>query len=121
MTDRYLLMLWRKAVLITRDHRCYICDQVTDLECHHFIKRKIRVLRYDWRNGFPLCLACHQLAHISVGYNIIANKMGRINYEYLIEMERYTLKQYLFEKCISRAEWEAGIVKELKSIIAGAD
>ena len=118
-------MLWRKAVLIKRGNRCWICDKFDipdNLECHHFIKRRKKILAYSWINGFPVHhFECHQIAHTKKGERKLTETMSQLNYEYLLEMEPYTLKQYLFEHCISRAEWEQGIVKELKSIIQEAD
>ena len=76
-SDKYLMKLWRDKVLHECLHSCVICgmsDQVSELECHHFVHRNHYLLRYDWRNGFPVCkyrnheydngkgMSCHRYA-----------------------------------------------------------
>ena len=88
MTNRYLTMLWRKAVLIKRGNRCWICDKFDipdNLECHHFIKRRKKILTYSWINGFPVHkINCHDIAHTKKGEHKLITKMGQNIYFYLI-------------------------------------
>jgi len=69
MKDRYLQKLWRDAVLKKDNYRCVMCGigGEHNLQCHHFIKRRVRVLRHDYRNGFALCYGCHAKAHTKAG------------------------------------------------------
>ena len=106
--------------MIKHNNTCILCNENKNepLECHHFIKRRKRVLRYNWINGFPLHkYSCHTKVHTKSGEQKLIDFMGKLRFDYLCEMERYTLKQYLYEKCLSREEWEKEIVKELRSII----
>ena len=61
MTDKYLLSLWSKAVLTSKGEYCYNpeCGQPAH-SCHHIIRRKHKLTRYDVRNGLPLCSECHR-------------------------------------------------------------
>jgi len=43
------------------------------LEDHHLVKRKTLLLRYDWRNGIPVCrYVCHNYAETPTGKAKIA-------------------------------------------------
>lgn len=126
MTDQYLQTLWRQAVLITHGHRCVYCfatkeqNQIVEpLQCHHFVKRGFLPLRHDWRNGFPVHeFTCHPKAATKAGEHILIEYMGEEQFHYLCKMEQYiTIKDYLFEKGLSRVEWEHIIAAELKGII----
>ena len=116
MTDRYLMMLWRHAVLAEHDCRCFVCGHpyIDQLECHHIVRRSHRVLRWDWRNGVPLCKDCHKFGHTNQGRRAIETKLGKAHMDYLDKYERVTLKDYLMDAGQSRKEFEAGMVEELK-------
>jgi hypothetical protein len=81
MSDSHLNKLWRQAVLKTWENTCVMCGQKDlpeNLECHHYVKRRVKVLKYDWRNGFPLHShkGCHREAHTKGGERKLQQIMG---------------------------------------------
>jgi len=124
MTDRYLCDLFRQAVLLKNNNRCIFCgnSNINELEVHHFIHRRIRVLRWDWRNGFPLCNSltankCHIKADTMLGRQKLINIMGEERFEYLANSEKITKKDYCLAHCLSNKEFEMIFYNELKEII----
>lgn len=120
MTDRYLQMLWRKAVLVMHENQCVFCGNknIEQLECHHFIKRRHAILKHDVKNGFPLCkYSCHLEAHTKKGEQKLVDYMGKKRFEYLCKMEQKLKKDYLLENGLSKKEFENNIIEELKKRI----
>lgn len=125
MKDRQLLKLWRRAVLAEWKGRCAFCakEDVNDLECHHIVKRRNRVLRYDYRNGIPLCKtnwggrSCHSFSHTKRGEDKIRAVIPEYHYNYLMRMELKTLKDFLQEENLTREEFYNGMATELKEKI----
>jgi hypothetical protein len=117
MTDRYLMTLWRHAVLAEHNCRCFMCGMpyIDILECHHIVRRANRVLRWDWRNGVPLCSTHHKWAHTNQGRRGIEEMLGKAHMDYLDKYERVTIKDYLIDNGLSRAEFEKQLSEELKS------
>ena len=79
MTDRYMLMLVRKALLKMYNNTCNICNRYYDdnyLQCHHFVKRRRALLRHDWRNNFLVCIDCHKYVHTKEGEAKLINFMN---------------------------------------------
>ena len=123
MTDRTMQVWWRRAVLRANQNTCAVCGKVrpdNELECHHLVKRRYRLLRHDWRNGVPVCVGeCHRYADTTTGTAGIlsAHKWG----EYLGEMVRKyrTVKDYLIDNGISQAQMDAASLDELKTVASG--
>lgn len=117
MTDRYLLKLWRDAVLARYYHRCAFCEVFGDekLDCHHIVKRRHVLTRYEVINGIPLCHACHAVAHTLTGAVKIQRLIGAKKYEWLMDMELETIKDYLARRGISRVEWMKSQAEKLKA------
>ena len=118
MTDRYLMHLWSKAVRAEKGEYC------RNPECgnlghstHHIVKRRYRVLRYDVKNGLPLCAMCHPIADRNVAWALSLIPAG--DREYLTEMGIYTLPEWLSLNHITRDEFLEQEAAELKRIIAG--
>ena len=116
MTDRYLMQLWSRAVRAQKGSYC------NNPECrrpasgtHHIIKRRYRVLRYDVRNGLPLCSACHPMADRNSAWAL--SLISEDDREYLAEMGRYTLPEWLQFTGETRAEFLESEAAELKRII----
>ena len=65
VSDSTLTKLWRQAVLASWGHQDPISGTWGDenLECHHIIKRKHWVTRWDWKNGIPLTAESHRWMH----------------------------------------------------------
>lgn len=116
-TDRYLEMLWRKAVLAEFKNRCAYCGNlnIDEIECHHIVKRRHKILRWDWKNGVTGCKhTCHKFYHTVKGGWWIATK--HIYYSYLLEMEGQ-YKQYLVENGFTDTDFRRIKVSELKNKI----
>ena len=118
MTDRYIQALWRKAALKKYGEGCIRCGS-HPVQCHHYIYRRVRVLRHAVENAFPLCVECHQMAHTKAGDAWLIDYMGKERHTYLLSMESVTLKQYLIDNGVSRNEWLDTAVTRLKDIIRG--
>ena len=121
VSDRYLQALWRKCVLLMAGNRCIICDRRKkdhELQCHHVVKRRHRVLRHDPKNGVVVCtLVCHEYADSMRGIAEISAKLGADRVEYLAERQQVFIKDYRFalgHSASQHEEWElANLKKEL--------
>lgn len=119
-SDRYMQTWWRLAVLAANRNTCAECGRIRapeDLECHHVIKRRVRLLRNDWRNGVPVCrdTDCHRLAD-GKGL-LIASPINRAHLEHL---NRYsTIKDYLVEEGITLAQFDRETLEQLKTVASG--
>lgn len=100
-TDRWLLALWRKAVLARWGNECIFCgnNNTDELEAHHIIPKRHRITRYDVRNGVPVCKPsvreCHRRAKTLEGImriKDILDERGDGDWHWLRLMEhvRYT-------------------------------
>lgn len=116
-SDSRLLSLWRKAVLSYHGHKCFFCGTYGDatLQCHHIVRRRRVILRFDYRNGIPLCAKCHQFAHTKEGEMEIMRKHR--HYDYCVVNERLTYKQYLVENGLTDAEFRQMKKEELLEVI----
>jgi predicted restriction endonuclease len=120
LSDKYMLSLWRSAVLIVYCHRCAFCGKKGDdvLQAHHIVRRKHKITRYLPLNGLPLCHKCHSLAHTKAGEQKIMVILGK-SYDKLVEMEQISYKQYLQDNGMTESEFMSRSAEELKSIIGG--
>lgn len=112
-SDSYLNHYWRRAVLAQWGNRCALCGRGGDLECHHIIKRRYVLLRYDWRNGIPLCADCHRLAHSEKGRVAISQAVPW--YSTLCDLEGVTIKDWLAVMGLTDSEWRGKMLAELKA------
>lgn len=119
MKDTTVQKYWRQAVYKIFNGQCVLCGCPYDLQAHHFIKRRHKVLYNDWRNGFLLCKECHSTADQLENRDKIIKVMGIEQYNYLCHREKYILKDYLIERGISRKEFNIEQCNELKEIIKG--
>ena len=128
VSDSYLMKLWRRAVLINFNNTCPICGHqgAEDLQCHHVVFRRHAILRYDWRNGIPLCnvyhvgnqrfggKTCHQYGHTRSGEQAIRN---HVDMAYLERMELLQIKDYILTAGMSRNEFLTKMADDLKKKI----
>lgn len=117
MTDRHLQKLWRKAVLRHWYNRCILCGNtnVDEIECHHVVKRRVAILRHDYRNGVPVCKKeCHRFIDSRAGEDKLRELLPNYQLKYLAEMEQVKIKDHLMEQGISRAEFLKQMAEELK-------
>jgi hypothetical protein len=126
-SDGYLLQLWRRAVMKRWGDRCIVCGAVTDLDCNHIIKRRVRLLRYDPDNGVPVCRmrqspyaigkSCHQWAESLDGLEYIRGLVGRSVWHKLRGRENLSKKSYLTKQGQTDDDWrnevKAGLLEEL--------
>ena len=117
MTDRYLMTLWSKAVRVLKGEVCNACKSAMAQGTHHIIKRRYRVLRYDVKNGIPLCAHCHPIADRNSAWAL--SLIPEEDREYLEEMGMWNLQAWLVTSEQSRAEFLEQEADELKAIIAG--
>lgn len=116
-SESALNMWWRRAVLAHWRGRCAICGSTYELECHHVIKRRKKVLRWDWRNGVALCTGCHRMLH---DYPWKFEAKLRLDYEYLERWSNVTIKEHLLNIGMSEAEWTQKMLTELKEKASGS-
>jgi hypothetical protein len=122
--DSNLMKLWRKAVLSEWNNSCAFCGKYGDenLQCHHYVYRRVRLLRWDWKNGVALCNDCHQHAHTKQGdkklYSLLEEK-GFI--EHLLHYENITLKDYCRINGISRNQFLLETKEDLLKKISDND
>lgn len=119
ISDSRLDALWRKAVLKKCKHMCILTFQTGDsnLECHHYVKRKNVLLRWDYRNGFALTKDMHRYVHSRAGNRILETEIAKDTMQYLFDKERILFKDYLRANHITRDEFKLLIKKELDDYI----
>ena len=116
LSDSTLHALWRKAVRAQGQNRCIICGAWGQLECHHVIHRRYKLLRWDWRNGVPVCPGvCHDMADRE-GVGIAGDYAPHLR-----AVARVTFKQYLVDMELSEAEWRERVKYDLQQAIGGTD
>jgi hypothetical protein len=117
-SENYLNQLWRKAVLADHGNRCAYCGntRTQEIECHHIVKRRHKILRWEWRNGIPGCrYKCHMFYHTKAGELWIAE--NHKHYKLLLDHETIVYKQYLLDVKLTDAEFRELEILELKTKI----
>lgn len=78
--------LWKEVLMKRYNGKCFACGKKA-IEVHHFVPKQQSVaLRYDLKNGIPLCRSCHFQIHLKsdpMFVMIIAFKKGKKWVEYL--------------------------------------
>jgi hypothetical protein len=120
LSDNYLLSLWRKAVRSEWGSMCALGYGVGE-ECHHIVPRRVRVLRYDVRNGIFLSKTGHRIADTMSGRERILQLLSDEDRFYLKKMEQVTLAQYLAKTGKTRSEWRCECANKLKETIKKGD
>ena len=120
VSDRYLMHLWRQAVLAHWGYRDPIAG-VRDptgysLECHHIVKRRGYILRWDYKNGIPLTAETHRFIH---NHPAKANRLlyEYVDYEYLAEWEGVRKNDYLLRNSMTDNEFRLKMKGYLKNVI----
>lgn len=127
-SDKTLFRLWRKAVLIRWDGRCALCgnDNEDELDCHHIVRRHQRILRFDPRNGVPLCKprvrSCHRKAETIRGWARLEKAIKarcEDDLEYLEVWEHMRYSDYLRDRGVKDSDVRREERAELEKIISG--
>jgi len=113
-----MAQLWRKAVLIKCNHRCYLCGKYGDdnLEAHHVIRRVKKITRWNWKNGTALCHECHRDLH---NQNKVKRELEN-SWQYMDELDELnmlTYKDYLVKEGLTHEEYYQYLEKKMKNII----
>jgi len=117
LSEGNLNRLWRKVVLEIFGGKCFFCGAhhtEQEIECHHTVKRKNFLLRYNWRNGIPSCkwvhgknghlkMSCHQFAETPEGKHIIDVYQARFR-DYLTARSGVA-KQWFVEHGITKRDY----------------
>lgn len=94
---------WGQIVLSKNKGRCLVCEKKAEHPHHFIFKSRSLILRYDVRNGIPLCSHCHLLIHRRqdpVVQGIIVLKKGQKWLDYINSKKRLkTLKTKVWLKC----------------------
>lgn len=118
VSDSRLMSLWRKAVLAKWNYTDPLsghCDPSGEsLQCHHVVKRRHFLTRWDPENGVPLTVESHQLAHTGAG---AARLRELVKAEYLDAMEGTLKKDYLQEMGISEDDFRRSMRDKLLAVI----
>ena len=118
VSDSRLMGLWRKAVLAYwnyTDPISGVCSPSGEgLQCHHIVRRRHYVLRWDYRNGIPLTVESHSLAHTGAGG---ARIRGLVDCEYLDRMEGVLKKDWLDTIEMSEDTWRLDVRDTLLQVI----
>jgi len=112
-----ILRLWREVVLVKFGRHCAFCGstQLHIVDCHHIVRRDNLMLKYDWRNGIPLCrYSCHRFGETKAGREKIAEIMGDGRMAYLNGFKNKLLKSHLSEIGMGYDEFIFNQVLELK-------
>ena len=63
--ENILAKIWFDLVLAEYGEVCEVCGERAS-QMHHFIpKSRSRLLRFEKKNGIPLCQKCHYIIHFS--------------------------------------------------------
>lgn len=125
LSESTMMRLWREKVLRVHNGRCFFCGARADrtpVDCHHIVKRKHLILRYDHRNGIPACrtihpinqhlkMSCHEYAETPQGKALIA---AHVDNEYLTARV-IPAKQFFAEQGITEKEYMEKLKQENKS------
>jgi len=126
LSDRWLLALWRKALLI-KWKGCFFCRNKNEkeLECHHSVaKRKHKLTRYLIENGVPVCkvnwgkpMSCHQYADTREGEVKIKEAIGEEAWSRVDRLAHMNIKDYCLENDITEKEYLLTCKQKLEAVI----
>ena len=120
LSDSTLLSLWRKAVHKSWKGKCALCGSEEELECHHVVPRRHRLLRFDVRNGLLLCKMCHKLIPTLWGQRVTRELFaaaGELTSEYLEYWEMIRYADELTTQKKNDTMWRKQEKEELEGVI----
>ena len=109
--------VWRAAVYARRGMACILCGAPAT-QVHHIIHRShSALLRFDVRNGAPLCNECHARAHTFAGLSALRDVIGD-DWQYLAGLENQLKRDVMVREGVTdrdlRKRWKAALEAELK-------
>jgi len=124
-SDATLSRLWRLVVKKQFCNRCIICHNpnVNELECHHIVHVRCKILRWDWRNGVPVCSprltgrSCHAYCDTLNGREFVRLHIKPEDWEFIKSHEHIIHKDFLRENNLSETDWRLQVKAELEGII----
>jgi hypothetical protein len=118
LSDSNLQNLWRQAVLHNFNDCCFFCGQHkfnVPIECHHLVKRKMLLLKHDWRNGIPVCkYVCHSYAETPTGKAKIAQYLKDSDLLDYLQSRSGQCKDWFVSHGITRNDFLSQIYEDLK-------
>lgn len=119
LSDGNLLSLRRKVVHKIFNDRCFFCHRSiheVPMEDHHLVKRKMFLLKYDWRNGILLCkYNCHEYAETPTGKHLISEYLIKNNLLDYLQKRSGNCKQWFVDHNTTRKEFLISIYDDLKA------
>lgn len=106
---RALEKLWTIAVYEKEGERCIVCGKPATAT-HHIIRRRRSLsLKYDVKNGVPLCAGCHMKLHLGEPepQKAILEHIGDERYNYL-----QVHKNSIFKNSLTNLREKARILRD---------
>ena len=121
LSESNLLKLRRQVVLANFNDCCFFCGKHkfnVPLEDHHLIKRKNLLLRYDWRNGIPVCkYNCHSYAETPTGKAKISDYLRNADLLNYLQERSGQAKQWFVEHGITKNDFLKQMYDDLQAKI----
>jgi hypothetical protein len=119
LSDSNLLKMRREVVNKLFGNCCFFCGlpkgQV-EIEDHHIVKRKMFLLRYDWRNGIPVCkFGCHQNAENPWGKHKIDEYLVKNDLLLYLQERSGNCKNFLIKIGMTKTDYKRFMYEDLKA------
>lgn len=120
LSDSHLLHLRREVVKKLFGGCCFFCGlphQQVEIEDHHYaVKRNMFLLRYDWRNGLPVCkYGCHQNAETPHGKHLINNYILEQGFMEYLQERSGNCKEWLLKHNMTKTDYKRFMYDDLKA------
>jgi hypothetical protein len=123
LSDSNLQDKWRKAVSKNFNDCCFFCGQHkfnVPLEAHHLVKRKMLLLKHDWRNGLLVCkCVCHNYAETPTGKAKIAKYLQDNNLLDYLQERSGQCKDWFVKNGITRRDFLKSMYDDLQAKLNG--
>ena len=115
--DSTLNKWWSQAVKKKYHGSCAVCEDQGD-QAHHIIKRGNKVTKWCLWNGVYVCLGCHrEITDKPAVAREVERRFG--NAEMIDLWGRYNLSSWCAEHGMTKNEFRADRLKELKAYVDG--
>ena len=118
LSDANLLRLRREVVYSLFGNCCFFCGKPkgqVELQDHHFgAKRKMFLLRYDWRNGLPVCeYGCHSYAETPTGKHLINEYILKNGFMEYLQERSGNCKDFLLARKMTKDDYRLLMYNDL--------